>query len=76
MGDVFSSVASGDISIITSAIYILIALIVSAIGGSIGGILVGGKHMGNELAAMMGSFYGPIGAVPGILLALVVLVFI
>ena len=55
---------------------IVLALFASVIGGAIGGIIVGGKHLGNELAAMLGGFYGPMAAVPGVILALIILVII
>jgi hypothetical protein len=35
--------------------------------------MVGGKHLGYGLAAMMGTFFGPIAALPGIVIALVAL---
>ncbi len=56
--------------------YIALALVASLIGGAIGGMIVGGKHLGNELAAMMGGFYGPMAAVPGAILALIILALI
>ncbi len=55
---------------------ILLALIAGIVGGAIGGIIVGGKHLGNELAAMMGGFYGPMAAIPGIVIMLILLAFI
>ncbi len=55
---------------------IVLALFASVIGGAIGGIIVGGKHLGNELAAMLGGFYGPMAAVPGVILALIILIII
>ena len=53
--------------------YVLLALVAGVLGGAIGGVVVGGKHLGNELAAMMGGAYGSLSAVPGILAALVLL---
>ena len=51
----------------------LVAVIVGIAAGAIGGIIVGGKHLGNELAAMMGAFFGPMATLPGVLLGLLVL---
>jgi hypothetical protein len=48
----------------------------SIIGGALGGVAVGGKALGNELAALMGGFYGPLAGVPGVLLGLIVLALI
>ena len=76
MQDILTMITSNEITLVSSIIYIVIALLVSAIGGAIGGIIIGGKHLGNDLAAMMGSFYGPIAAVPGALIALIVLALI
>ena len=53
--------------------YIGLALIAGIVGGALGGIVVGGKHLGNELAAMLGGFYGPMAAIPGAIIALIVL---
>lgn len=54
----------------------LIAMIVGALaslaGGAVGGILVGGKHLGGQLAAIIGAFYGPLAGIPGVALGLVI----
>jgi hypothetical protein len=39
-------------------------------------MLVGGKVLGNELAAMMGGFYGPLAGVAGIVIGIIVLAII
>jgi hypothetical protein len=44
----------------------------SIVGGALGGIAVGGKALGNELAAMMGGFYGPLAGFTGVALGLIV----
>ena len=76
MEEIFNTLINGEITLITCILWYIIAFIIGAIGGAIGGIVVGGAHMGNELAAMMGSFFGPIAAAPGVLLALIILLFI
>ncbi len=76
MSEVFSSLSAENITLISFVWGGLIALVVGIIGGAVGGIIVGGKHIGNELAAMMGAFYGPMATVPGILIGLLVLKFI
>jgi hypothetical protein len=63
----------GDISIIGAAVALIVGAAASIIGGALGGIMVGGKAIGNELAAMMGGFYGPLAGVAGIVLGLLVL---
>ena len=56
---------------------IVLALILGAaaslIGGALGGVAIGGKSLGNELAAMMGGFFGPLAAIPGLVVGLVLL---
>jgi hypothetical protein len=42
-------------------------LLASIGGGMLGGILTGGRALGTSLAAMMGGFFGPLAAIPGIL---------
>ena len=50
-----------------SALTILLVLAVggaaSLIGGALGGVAIGGKALGNELAALMGGFYGPLAGI-------------
>lgn len=43
-----------------------LGVLASLAGGAIGGVLVGGKAVGNELAAFMGAFYGPLAGIPGL----------
>lgn len=70
MESVLTALNSGQVTVGTSLVALVIAAVAGGIGGAIGGIIVGGKHMGNELAAMMGGFYGPVAAIPGVVLAL------
>ncbi|MEM9387298.1 MAG: hypothetical protein AAGA68_19725 [Pseudomonadota bacterium] len=60
----------------TLLLAIVLAFAAGIAGGAIGGVAVGGKHIGNDLAAMMGGFYGPLAALPGIALALIILTFL
>ncbi len=62
--------SQGNITWATAAILCVGALLLGALGGALGGILVGGKHIGYGVAAMMGTFFGPIAALPGVLIAL------
>jgi hypothetical protein len=50
--------------------------VASVIGGALGGVAIGGKSLGNELAALMGGFFGPLAAIPGLVIGLVILRFI
>lgn len=55
---------------------LVIGIVASVAGGAAGGILTGGKALGNELAALMGGFYGPLAGIGGIVLGLVVVALI
>lgn len=48
-------------------------LLAAGIGGAIGGLATGAKALGNEIALMMGCFYGPIGGFTGVVIGLVLL---
>ncbi len=48
-------------------------IVAALAGGAIGGAIVAHGHMEKSLGAWMGSFYGPLGAVPGLIVGLAVL---
>ncbi len=73
MTDFLSSLLSGDINLMTSLVWLVIAASLSIIGGAIGGILLAGKDLGYELAAMTGGFLGPVGVIPAIFIGLLIL---
>jgi hypothetical protein len=50
---------------------LILAFVAALGGGAVGGILVGGKDLGNELAAMMGACYGPLAGFVGVLVAFI-----
>lgn len=76
LNDLLTSFLSGDINLVTSLIWLVIAAGLSIIGGAIGGVILAGKDLGYELAAMTGGLLGPAGAIPAIFLGLVVLNFL
>jgi hypothetical protein len=73
MEAIFVELVEGHITWETGALLCLVALAVGALGGAVSGVLLGGKHIGYGLAAMMGTFFGPIAALPGVLIALIAL---
>jgi hypothetical protein len=73
METIVQDMTSGSVSWASASLLCSIALLLGAAGGSLGGMLVGGKHIGYGLSAMMGTFFGPIAALPGVVVALVVL---
>ncbi|OUL34702.1 hypothetical protein [Nostoc sp. 106C] len=72
----FTSFASGELNISTEIVWVLIATILSMIGGAIGGMLLAGKDIGYKFSAMLGGLFGPAGVIPAMLLGLAVLNFI
>ena len=73
MTDFLSSLLSGDINLITSLVWLVIAAGLSIVGGAIGGVLLAGKDLGYELAAMTGGLLGPAGVIPAIFFGLLIL---
>ena len=71
--DFFTNLVTGEITLITGIFWLLFAGFVSMISGAIGGILLAGKDIGYELAAILGSLFGPAGVVPVAAIGLVVL---
>ncbi len=74
--DFFTNVVTGEITLITGIFWLLFAGVVSMIAGAIGGILLAGKDLGYELAAILGSLLGPTGVLPVATIGLVVLKFV
>lgn len=68
-----SSLASGELNITTELVWVLIATILSMLGGAIGGMLLAAKDIGYKFSAILGALFGPAGVIPGILLGLTVL---
>lgn len=71
--DFLTSFAAGDINPITGLVWLGIAAALSIVGGAIGGVLLAGKDLGYELAAMIGGLFGPAGVIPAVLVGLVIL---
>jgi hypothetical protein len=70
-----ASLAQGELTLLSGTILTILALLSGAFGGTLGGVIVGGKALGNELAAMMGAFFGPVASIPGVLVGLLILAF-
>ncbi len=76
MTDLLTNLAVGDINLITGLVWILIATLLSMVGGAIGGMLLAGKEVGYKFSAMLGSLFGPAGVIPAMLLGLFLLNFL
>jgi hypothetical protein len=62
-----------QLDLVSGCILLLLALVVSAVSGAISAMKLGAKDIGNELCVMLGSSFGPVAAVPGVLLGIIVL---
>ncbi len=69
----FHNLMMGEITLLTGLLFLMIAAIISVIGGAIGGMFLAGKDLGYELAAMIGGLFGPAGVIPMAMIGLVLL---
>ena len=65
-----------DINLLTILVWVVIAIIISMIGGAIGGMFLAGKEIGYKLSATVGSLFAPAGVIPAIILGLIIVSFI
>ena len=70
------SIETGDINLLTGILWLSLAVLLSVMGGAIGGVILAGKDIGYPLAARVGGLFGPAGVVPAILVGLVILKFL
>ncbi len=75
MTEILTSLASNEINLLTGLIYLVIATVLSLIGGAVGGIFLAGEDLGPEFAAMIGGLFGPAGVLPAIVIGLFLLSF-
>ena len=73
MQGLMAQLGSAPIGIGSAVACLLIAFVISMIGGAITGVRLAGKDLGNELAAMMGAMFGPTAVVPAVAIGLAVL---
>lgn len=65
-----------DINFFTGLVWLVIAVILSMIGGAIGGMLLAGKDIGYKFAATIGSLFAPAGIIPALILGFLMLNFL
>jgi hypothetical protein len=73
MNAAFDALAHGSLTPLTILVWTLVAFVLGAAGGAIGGLRLAGKDLGGKLAALMGAMFGPVAAAPAALVALVLL---
>lgn len=76
MSDLGHALLSGRLTTLTVLVWTLLSMLMSIGAGALAGMVLAGKDLGNNLAALFGALYGPLAAVPGVLLGLVVLAFV
>ncbi len=62
-----------ELNLITGFTWLIIAVILSMIGGAIGGIILAGKDIGYQFSATIGSLFAPAGVIPAVILGLFIL---
>ncbi|NRB06585.1 MAG: hypothetical protein HRU34_04115 [Richelia sp.] len=73
MTDTLTNLVFGDITLITGLIWLLIAIVISMIGGAISGMIIAGGELGYSFSAMLGSLFAPAGVIPAMILGLFIL---
>lgn len=66
---------SQNVTVATGAVWLLIAIAFSIVGGALGGVVLAGKDLGPRLAAMIGGLYGPAAIIPAATLGLAIIGF-
>ena len=62
-----------ELNLTTGFTWLIIAVILSMIGGAIGVIILAGKDIGYQFAAIIGSLFAPAGVIPAVILGLFIL---
>ncbi len=68
-----TSLVSGELNLVTGLTWLIIATLLSMIGGAIGGMILAGKEIGYQFSAIVGSLFAPAGVIPGIFLGWILL---
>lgn len=73
MQGLMQQLTGGSLNMTSILVWTLLAAVLAIAGGALAGILLAGKDLGNQLAAMMGGMFGPVAVVPGVFLGLIIL---
>ncbi|MDJ0619561.1 MAG: hypothetical protein QNJ63_22935 [Calothrix sp. MO_192.B10] len=73
MADTLTNLVFGDINLMTGMVWLLIAIVISMIGGAISGMVIAGEEIGYGFSAMLGSLFAPAGIIPAMILGLFIL---
>lgn len=67
-----AQLSAGVLNVQTILVWTVVAGFLSALGGLVTGVVMGGRELGHDLAALMGALFGPTAAVPAVFVVLVV----
>ncbi|MFM7362915.1 MAG: hypothetical protein ACKO11_00065 [Cuspidothrix sp.] len=62
-----------ELNLTTGFTWLIIAIILSMLGGAIGGMILAGKDIGYLFSAKIGSLFAPAGIIPALILGLFIL---
>ena len=74
--ELLTNLAAGKINLTTGLVWLIFAVLISMLGGAIGGMLVGGKDLGYKFSAILGGIFGPASVIPAIIVGLFVINFL
>lgn len=70
---ILQQLGSEPLALVSILVWTLLAFVLAIAGGALMGLRLGASALGKELAALMGALFGPVAAVPGVLLGLLIL---
>ncbi|HIK03743.1 MAG TPA: hypothetical protein IGS40_03355 [Trichormus sp. M33_DOE_039] len=71
-----TNMVTSDLTLVTGLLWLVIATIISMIGGAIGGMILAGKEIGYIFSATLGALFAPAGTIPTIIIGFAVLNFL
>ncbi|QLE59212.1 hypothetical protein [Nostoc sp. TCL26-01] len=76
LNDFLNNMVNGDLTLVTEILWLVIATIISMLGGAIGGMILAGKDIGYSLSATLGALFAPTAAIIAIVLGFFTLTFL
>lgn len=76
MEEFLNNMVFGDVTLVTGLLWLLIATLISMVGGAIGGMILAGKEIGYSFSAMLGALFAPAGTIPTLVLGFLALNFL
>ncbi|AUT02256.1 hypothetical protein CLI64_18730 [Nostoc sp. CENA543] len=73
MNELITSMVTGDLTLVTGLLWLVVATVISMIGGAIGGMILAGKHIGYKFSATLGALFAPTGVIPTMIIGFALL---